>query len=449
MMRLQLNTIAIMALQQTSFSWLPWVISAIALITCGVFAFLYWRSRLDQLARNSQLDQAEHQLRQQYQISKYMHETLIITNMSLMVRDCNPAAEKLFGVDRQTMRNQPIHEWYHSLQLTTQRLTVLSALDEHNYWEGELPFAGHTGLIGTCEVVIMPLQSEAGKHVGYVWLGQDITRRKQYIQEIEQANQAMSEVSEAKRQFMANISHELRTPLTAIIGYSDVLHRDILHLHHPRIQANVQNIRRSGVHLLNIINNILDFSRIEADSMLVSNRPFSISKLMYQEVNKVQELIDQNKNTLKVYPPEDFDMIEADDDKIEFMLHAMLENAARYTNQGQIELMVAHEHTSDIDWLRLSVADTGKGMSAEEQLHLFEPFNQGDNSPTRQYGGVGLSMALVQRFCEMMGGRITVASAVGVGSVVVVYLPVTMLESIAPEPIEQSKITDKIMNPAR
>lgn len=289
----------------------------------------------------------------------------------------------------------------------------------------------------------MPLQSEAGKHVGYVWLGQDVTRRKQYAQEIEQANQAMSEVSEAKRQFMDNMSHELRTPLTAIIGYSDVLHRDILHLHHPRIQANVQNIRRSGDHLLNIINNILEFSRIEADRVMLNNRSFSLVKLMHQEVNKVQQLVDQNKNTLKIYPSEDLDFLEADDDKIEFILHALLENAARYTNEGQIELMFAHEQSNGVDWLRMSVADTGKGMSADEQLHLFEPFNQGDNSPTRQYGGVGLSMALVHRFCELMGGRITVASAVGVGSVFVVYLPVKLVETLTIEKEEPVIITSR------
>jgi PAS domain S-box-containing protein len=251
----------------------------------------------------------------------------------------------------------------------------------------------------------------------------DITEWKRIQETLRQAKEAAEEANQAKSQFLANMSHELRTPLNAIIGYSEMLIEDAEDEGQPKPLSDLQKIRTAGKHLLGLINDILDLSKIEAGKMDIHLETFDVSNLLDEVVSTVQPTAIKNANTLEVHVADTIGTMYSDLTKVRQGVLNLLSNACKFTEQGTIELHVAREVVDGSAWLTFCVRDTGIGMRPEQMAKLFKEFQQADGSMTRKYGGTGLGLAITRRFCQMLGGDVSVESAWGQGSTFTIRLP--------------------------
>ena len=239
----------------------------------------------------------------------------------------------------------------------------------------------------------------------------------------EQAESAMNqaeEASQAKSAFLANMSHELRTPLNAIIGYSEMMLEDAQDEGAEERTSDLQKVRGSGRHLLGLINDILDISKIEANKLEMNIGPIDVAGVMSDVESTAAPLMEANGNRFRVEVSESVGYIESDEQRLSQILLNLTSNAAKFTENGDISLNVER---NDNGWICFAVRDTGIGMNAEQVDRLFEPFVQADSSISQRYGGTGLGLSISQRFVEMMGGRIDIESELGVGSCFTVWLP--------------------------
>ena len=223
----------------------------------------------------------------------------------------------------------------------------------------------------------------------------------------------------AKSQFLANMSHELRTPLNAIIGYGEILQEDVKDVGQDDFIPDLQKICNSGKHLLTLINDVLDISKIEAGKMTLYCETFEIKKLIDEIEDIAQPLVAKNANTLEIEAPSELGEIHTDMIKLRQMLLNLLSNAAKFTKNGIIKLTIACQDS----WINFWVIDDGVGMTSKQQQKLFHAFSQLDASTTRRYGGTGLGLAITKEFAEMLGGSIRVESKFGHGSTFKLLLP--------------------------
>jgi signal transduction histidine kinase/CheY-like chemotaxis protein len=254
------------------------------------------------------------------------------------------------------------------------------------------------------------------------------------FREIEEKGRQLEVASQHKSQFLANMSHELRTPLNAIIGLSEMLLEDARAVGNTDTVEPLERILRAGTHLLTLINEILDLSKIEAGKMELHIEEVAIRPLVEEVVATIRPLVDKNRNRLTVHCPPDVGMMRADGTRVRQALLNLLSNANKFTERGTVALSVARESVDDEEWIRFAVADTGIGMTREQTAKLFEEFADVDAATRRKYGGTGLGLAISRRFCQMMGGDITVVSELGKGSTFTIHLPA--LAAVAP-PREQ------------
>jgi signal transduction histidine kinase len=251
----------------------------------------------------------------------------------------------------------------------------------------------------------------------------------------QEAQAAAEEASRAKSQFLANMSHELRTPLNAIIGYSEMLHEEAEEGGQEDFLPDLQKINAAGKHLLTLIRDILDLSKIESGKMDLHLETFEITPMIQEVVTTIGALVEQNANTLEVRDTRGLGAMRADLSKVRQSLLNLLSNACKFTEQGTITLDTYREAVEGDDWITFRVTDTGIGMAPEQVEKLFHAFTQADESTTRKYGGTGLGLAISQRFCQMMGGNIRVESAVGQGSTFTIRLPAQVADpEVAPAP---------------
>jgi two-component system, NtrC family, sensor kinase len=254
------------------------------------------------------------------------------------------------------------------------------------------------------------------------------------FREIEDKSRQLELADRHKSEFLANMSHELRTPLNAIIGYSEMLQEDAVDLGAEQFVDDLQKINAAGKHLLELINAVLDLSKIEAGKMELYLETFDVAGLVRDIAAVIQPLAARNGNRLDVRCPERIGPMRSDLTKVRQALLNLLSNACKFTERGTIALSVAREPSDDGDWMVFSVSDTGIGMSQEQLARLFEAFTQADAATTRRYGGTGLGLALSRRLCRMMGGDVTVESAAGEGSVFTIRLPAAAVaDEAAPE----------------
>jgi signal transduction histidine kinase len=249
--------------------------------------------------------------------------------------------------------------------------------------------------------------------------------------ELELLYQQVTTASQHKSTFLANMSHELRTPLNAIIGYSEMLQEEAEEIGEEAFIPDLQKVNAAGRHLLGLINDILDISKIEAGRMDLFVESFEVGQLVRDVAAIVQPLIEKNGNALVVDFPADLGTVHTDQTKVRQALFNLLSNAAKFTDDGTITLAVERSTAEDGDWLTFAVSDTGIGMTEEQLGRLFEAFSQAEASTTSKYGGTGLGLAISRHFCRMMGGDLTVTSAYGQGSTFTVRLPVVAAEPVA------------------
>ncbi|MDM8565827.1 response regulator [Candidatus Halobeggiatoa sp. HSG11] len=289
---------------------------------------------------------------------------------------------------------------------------------------------------GTCfavEYMTTPI-IENDEITGAVVTFRNITERKQYeavLQDAKNTAENARAVAEAanlsKSQFLANMSHELRTPLNAIIGYSEMLKEEAEDLGQDDFVPDLQRVHSAGKHLLGLINDVLDLSKIEAGKMDLHLETFDLNTVLREIENTIQPLVEKRGNTLTVRCDGNIDQIHADITKFRQIILNLLGNATKFTEQGLITVEVSHQ-TQDEDWIRICVTDDGIGMTPEQQEKLFQPFTQADASTTRKYGGTGLGLTITKKFVELMGGNISLISEFGHGSMFNITLPIVVTE---------------------
>ena len=253
------------------------------------------------------------------------------------------------------------------------------------------------------------------------WL--DITERKRAEEALAEKSRELEAASNAKSQFLANVSHELRTPLNAILSYSQLLLEELEDVGQHDFVPDLKKIHAAGAHLLGLINDILDLSKIEAGKMDLYLETFDVPTLVGDVVALVRPLVEKNANTLNVHCADDIGAMRADVTKVRQALFNLLSNATKFTERGSVSLSVTRAPIDGVDSVAFAVSDSGIGMNAEQTARLFRAFAQADSSTTRKYGGTGLGLAISRHFCRMMGGDIAVESEIGKGSTFTITLP--------------------------
>ena len=247
--------------------------------------------------------------------------------------------------------------------------------------------------------------------------------KKRAMLAMKEARDAAEASNRAKSFFLANMSHELRTPLNAIIGYSEMLQEDAGDTKGEDYVDDLKKIQGAGKHLLSLINDILDLSKVEAGKMELHVEPFELRALLKEIEATIQPLVEKNGNSLRVTCPEAIGQMTSDFTRVRQVLFNLLSNACKFTEKGVISLDVSRRLQNGRDTISIIVRDSGIGMTPEQMKKLFQAFSQADASTTKKYGGTGLGLAISKRLCEMMGGSVSVESEPGKGSVFTVVLP--------------------------
>ena len=358
-----------------------------------------------------------------------VREPLLMLDRTLRVHSANRAFYQTFHVTQEETENRLIYELGNGQwdipALRTLLEDVVPLKSVFNDFELEHTFP----VIGQRVMLLNARQLKAGNHGELLVLAmEDVTDRRRAEEEVAKAKETAEAANRTKSLFLANMSHELRTPLNAILGYSEMLQEEASDQGLERFLPDLQRIHVSGKHLLSLINDILDLSKIEAGKMDLYLETFSVPKLIEEVVQTIQPLVNTNANTLTVICPPNLGTMHADMTKTRQSLFNLLSNAAKFTKEGAISLEASREAMEDREWIWFRVADTGIGMTPEQLLKLFQTFSQADTSTTRKFGGSGLGLALTRRFCQLMGGDVTVNSVPGISSTFTIKIPAVVQE---------------------
>jgi PAS domain S-box-containing protein len=357
-----------------------------------------------------------------------------ITDPSARMQYVNPAYQQTLGFAPEEVVGKTPRELvrsdYHPPEYFRQIDRTLSVGE---VWRGLLVSKAKDGRLVHFEAAIAPIKDTDGKTTHHLAVKRDVTERLKRERALEETNRALEQAKDAavaasrsKSEFLANMSHELRTPLNAIIGYAELLLEDAEDVGNEALGIDLKKIRTAGAHLLDLINDVLDISKIEAGRMEVYVEPFQLDALLRDVVSTVKPNLVARGNRLLTELCAAGLEVRADERKVRQILVNLLSNAGKFTESGTVTLSVKQEHGQTDDWLCFDVEDTGIGIAEETLARLFRPFVQADASTTRRYGGTGLGLALSRRFAELMGGSISVRSEVGKGSTFSVRLPMVV-----------------------
>jgi len=349
---------------------------------------------------------------------------IVVLDRGHHIVSCNPAFETLFGYAPREAVGRDLDE----LIATEATRAEAVGYTQHVLEQGPVHGIGRRrrrdGSLVDVEILGVPVVVD-GELVGLMGLYHDISELQRARHEAEAANSA-------KSQFLAHMSHELRTPLNAIIGYSEMVEEEVADVGHPELAPDLRKIRAAGRHLLALINDILDLSKIEAGKLELFVESFDVGETVREVTTTVRPLVEKNANRLDVRGADGLGTMRSDLVKVRQALLNLLSNACKFTDHGTVTLTAGRERNGDgAEWLVFAVSDTGIGMTPEQMGKLFEAFSQADASTARRYGGTGLGLAITRRFCRMMGGDVVVASEPGKGSTFTVRLP-AVLDAAAP-----------------
>jgi len=282
----------------------------------------------------------------------------------------------------------------------------------------------------------------AQSHRHLVDLNQDLDRKvMERTASLQRATEVAKEANKAKSAFLANMSHELRTPMNAILGYSEMLMEEAEDVGQDDFIPDLQKINQAGNHLLALINDVLDLAKIESGRMEAFGEDLDVGSLIDQVAGTTQPLMGKNNNQFTIERGEQLGHAHQDITKLRQSLLNMLSNAAKFTHEGTITLRAAREKADGVDWLIFSVSDTGIGIPADKLDHVFEEFSQADSSTTRDYGGTGLGLPISRRFCQLLGGDLTVRSNIGEGTTFTMRVPVLLPGVDAETLVEVTPVT--------
>jgi signal transduction histidine kinase len=249
--------------------------------------------------------------------------------------------------------------------------------------------------------------------------------------ELAGAREAAEAANRAKSTLLANMSHELRTPMNAILGYSEMLMEEAVDAGQEGFVSDLQKIHQSGNHLLSLINDVLDLAKIEAGRMEAVAEEFAVATVIEKVGVAAEPLMSKNGNRLQVEPADSLGMARQDLTKLRQSLLNLLSNAAKFTHEGTVVLRAARSSHDGVDWLTFSLRDSGIGIQPDKIGRVFEEFGQADETTTRDYGGTGLGLPISRRFCQLLGGDLTVESQPGAGSTFTIRVP-AVLSGAAP-----------------
>ncbi len=277
--------------------------------------------------------------------------------------------------------------------------------------------------IGSSRRWTLEEQNFAGSMADLASLALEACHRKHAREDLEEAKDSAEAANRAKSYFLANMSHEIRTPLNAIIGYSELLQEEAEDRGFGKLVPDLKRIHVAGRHLLSLITNVLDLSKIEAGKMELVLENFDVANLVVDVATTMRPVLERNHNSFEVVSGRNLGSMCADKIRVKQVVLNLLSNAGKFTEAGKVSLEVARDVVRGGDWIRFCVSDTGIGISPDLLKSLFQEFRQGDPSATRRYGGTGLGLAISKKFCQMMGGHILVESEVGKGATFTVRMP--------------------------
>lgn len=344
-----------------------------------------------------------------------MLDGLMVVDANGTVTTANNAAGRLLGWPVEDLVGQPAGSFFDVSQMSEQPSS--SSLPR----EGSA--RARNGELLPVLLSVSALRENSAAGTSHVWVFRDITSIKSAQDALVSAVKESERANRAKSQFLANMSHELRTPLNAIIGYSEMLAEEAREKGQDETTDDLNRIHAAGRHLLGLIDDILDLSKIEAGKMNLEYQEFQLQPLIEGVANSVKHLLDEHENRLTVNLPAGLQPIVSDETKVRQIIYNILSNAAKFTRNGTITVSVQEERDNGSDRIAIHVADTGIGMSSDQLGRIFGEFIQADNSTTREYGGTGLGLAISLQLARMLGGDIVVDSRPGSGSIFTIRLP--------------------------
>jgi PAS domain S-box-containing protein len=344
-------------------------------------------------------------------------DALITTDPRGIITDVNKQMEALTGCTRDELIGAPFKACFTNPDRAEAGIKLV--LSEGKVTDYELTACARDGKETVVSYNATTFHDRDRKLQGVFAAARDVTERKRYEESLQQANRA-------KSLFLANMSHELRTPLNAILGYSEMLHEDAVERQLDEFSADLEKINAAGKHLLALINDILDLSKIEAGKMDLYLENFDLSAMIDEVAATIQPMVEKSANTLHITRASDLGSMRSDQIKVRQGLFNLLSNAVKFTLEGNVTLDATRENLNGAEWIVFRVTDTGIGLTGEQIVRLFQDFTQADASTTRKFGGTGLGLALTRRFCQMLGGDVTVQSMPGQGSTFTIRLPASV-----------------------
>ncbi|PWU02332.1 MAG: hybrid sensor histidine kinase/response regulator, partial [Terriglobia bacterium] len=356
-------------------------------------------------------------------------ESVIVIDREGRIRKHNRATLELLGYGQEELNLAPVEK-------------ICPAGARLSGTAMEAMYAGAGGKQIPVLLSVSPMRALGAGFDGSVWVAQDMTARFEVEQQLRRAKEAAEAAHAAKSAFLANMSHELRTPLTAILGYSQLLQDECQERAIGDIAADLVKIERSGRILLELLNQVLDLSKIEAGKMELHAETFDFYAVLQDVLTSVEPLASSNDNRVTVTESVADAELHTDLAHFRQSLMNLVNNACKFTRHGEVSVAFSREGASPHDWVVVAVKDTGIGISPEQKSRLFQEFSQGDASTTRKFGGTGLGLAISRKMCRMMGGDISVDSELGKGSTFVMKVPARLREPEAnrANESEQSRI---------